>query len=52
MKSSLIFWILMLFWLVFGVWSTWPNYKAAGGNILTFLLFLILGWKAFGGPVQ
>ncbi len=55
MSLSLIFWILMLLWFVFGVWSNWPNGgnpRAWGGSLLEFLLFLILGWHAFGPPIH
>lgn len=52
MSFGLIYWILMLLWLVFGLWSSWPNYKASGGNLLLFILLLLLGWKVFGPPVH
>jgi hypothetical protein len=57
MTLQLLFWILMLFWLVFGVWSGYvPGqpypFKAWGGNLLLFLLFLILGWQTFGAPLK
>lgn len=31
MSLGIIFWILMLFWLVFGVWQNWPNRAAFAG---------------------
>jgi hypothetical protein len=54
---GLIFWILMLIWLVFGLVWNWPNSPAApygpiGNTILLFVLFLLLGWHAFGPPVH
>jgi hypothetical protein len=52
MSISLMYWILMLVWLVLGVWSSWPNYKTSGGNALLFILLLILGWKIFGAPIN
>ena len=57
MSLQLLFWTLMLFWLVFGMWSTYvPGQpypvRAWGGNILLFILFLILGWQTFGAPVK
>jgi hypothetical protein len=56
MGLGLIFWILMLLWLVFGIWSNWaagtPSIKAFGGDLLAFILFLVIGWKIFGAPVQ
>lgn len=54
MSLGLVFWILMLVWLVFGVWSAWPTLgtKANGGDLLVFILLLILGWKTFGAPIH
>jgi hypothetical protein len=58
MSLGLIFWILMLIWLVFGLVWNWPGGGAVGpwgpiGNtILLFILFLLLGWHAFGPPVH
>jgi hypothetical protein len=57
MSIGLVFWILMLFWLVFGIWSNWPQinsgqYAPFGGNLLLFILLLLLGWHAFGAPIR
>jgi len=59
MKIGLLFWILMLIWLVFGLWLTWPAstgsalaFGLVGGNLLLFLVIGLLGWKVFGSPVQ
>ena len=57
MSLELLFWILMLFWLVFGMWSGYTPgqpypVKAWGGNLLLFFLFVILGWQVFGAPVK
>lgn len=52
MSMGLMFWILMLIWLVFGVWWSWPNQTLVGGNLLLFILLGILGWHAFGAPVH
>lgn len=52
MTVGLLFWILMLIWLVFGAWRNWPNHALLGYDLLTFILFLLLGWHAFGPPVR
>lgn len=52
MAIGLMFWILMLLWLVLGLWWTWPNYHLVGGNLLLFILLLLLGWKVFGPPIH
>lgn len=47
-----IFWVLMVIWLVFGLWSNftpqgalyWPHCN----YILLFVLLFLLGWRAFG----
>lgn len=52
MTLVLCYWILMLIWLVFGVWSSWPNLKASGGDGLLFILLVLLGWHVFGAPIK
>ena len=59
MRIGLLFWILMLVWLVFGIWSFWPAgsggpvlYGPLGGGVMLLLLVGLLGWKVFGPPVQ
>jgi hypothetical protein len=55
MTLGLGFWILMLFWLVFGFWqyrATPTNYPLVGGNVLLFVLLLLLGWHEFGAPIH
>jgi len=56
MTLSLLFWVLMLLWIVLGMWSSWSTIKSdwrpAGGQILLFILLLVLGWAQFGAPVQ
>lgn len=54
MSLLLIFWVLMLLWLVFGLWD-WYNPDprwARGHNVFLFILFLVLGWAVFGAPVH
>lgn len=58
MQKGLLFWVLMLLWLVFGLWTYWPAsggstaFGPVGVNLLLFLLIGLLGWKAFGPPLQ
>lgn len=52
MSLGLAFWILMLIWLVFRAWQNWPNRVAIGGDLLIFILFVLLGWHAFGPPLH
>ena len=59
MSLGLIFWILMLIWLVFGMWSNWPasgsaseSLRPMGGTVLLFILLLLLGWNQFGPPIH
>jgi len=51
------FWLFMAFWLIFGFWRGYKpdgpyQFDVAGGHLLTFILFAILGWKVFGSPLQ
>lgn len=58
MSFSLLFWILMLLWLVFGLWS-WPRtghpasvWTWLPDRALLFVLLLLLGWHVFGQPLH
>lgn len=51
MSLGLAFYILMLLWLV----AAWPGNSWGppwGGNLLLFILFLLLGWRVFGAPIH
>lgn len=57
MSFGLLFWILMLLWLVFGLY--WNRAEISGGqfgplgsNLLLFILLLLLGWRVFGSPLH
>ena len=52
MSLGLAFYIIMLIWLVFSVWWQWPNHYVVGGNLMMFVLFLLLGWHSFGPPIH
>ena len=54
MSFGLCYWILMLVWLVFGVWASYPapNFRANGGSLLLFILLVLLGWHVFGPPIH
>jgi hypothetical protein len=54
MTFALIFWVLMLLWLVFGLWGYWqPDPRVwYGHGLFLFILFLLLGWKVFGQPIH
>lgn len=53
MSFALCYWILMLIWFVFGLWSQWPAQpKQVGGTVLMFILLVLLGWKTFGPPIH
>jgi hypothetical protein len=55
MTAPLLFWILMLLWVV--LWGIYrrpsdSNWGIAVPDFVAFLLFLILGWHAFGAPIK
>lgn len=52
MSISILFWVIMLIWLLFGFWSNWPNYKAVGGGIIVWVLLALLGWAVFGAAIH
>jgi hypothetical protein len=52
-----VFWVLMIIWAIFGLaWNSNPTVLGSwglwGNWILLFVLFFILGWKAFGFVIQ
>lgn len=48
MPIGLLFWILMVLWLVYGVWRDYPSYLPMGGNLLQWVVIALLGWQTFG----
>ena len=53
MSIGLIFWILMLIWFVWSLpFNSWQSSAPYAGSILLFILFLLLGWHAFGPPIR
>ncbi len=57
MPLSILFWVLMLLWLVFGMFlariegQPW-TYRNWGGNLLIFILLFLLGWQVFGAAIK
>lgn len=58
MGRRLAFWVLMLIWLIFGMWNYWPSgmgeyrYAPLATPLLLFVIIGLLGWKVFGPPIQ
>ena len=55
MTRGLVFWVLMLIWLVFGILSHFgiaAPYTGVGSIVLFFILFALLGWQVFGPPIH
>jgi len=57
MTIGFVFWLLMILWLVFGLYSNRSdirggNYGLLGGNLMLFILLFLLGWKVFGFIIQ
>lgn len=57
MTRDILFWVLMIIWLVFGLWSEYvPGqpypFRVGARSFLTFVLLAILGWTVFGAPVK
>lgn len=61
MSRGVLFWVLMLLWLIFGLIVWWPVAGAAGGvwlyapagnHILVWVLFALLGWQVFGPAIK
>jgi hypothetical protein len=60
MSIGLLFWILMLLWLLFGLVLHWSPtttgafgpYGVWGHNLLLFVLLFLVGWQVFGAPIK
>jgi len=58
MTIGFLFWVLMIFWLVFGLYTTWPRepgsraFGPVGGSVLLFILLFLVGWRVFGFPLH
>lgn len=57
MTLGLLFWILMVFWFVFGAWSGVPEirggaWRPSAGSLIVFVVVFLLGWRVFGFIVQ
>jgi len=57
MTLGFVFWLLMILWLLFGLyWNRndirGGNYGILGGNLMLFVLLFLLGWKTFGFVIQ
>lgn len=54
MTKGLLFWIIMLLWLVLGMYLgyqtgfTWVR----SIDLMLFLLVALLGWSVFGAPLK
>jgi hypothetical protein len=54
---GLLYWLLLILWLIFGAWAYWPaagtpaGWRPIGGNLLMFVLFVLIGLELFGFPI-
>lgn len=57
MTIGFIFWLLILLTLIFGFYWHWPGrdpgpFGSVGGNLLLFILIILLGLATFGWPIK
>ncbi len=55
MSMRMLYWILILLWVLFLGWHSYNNgwtLYVGGGGIIQFILFVLLGWKVFGKPIE
>lgn len=54
---GLLYWLLVILWLIFGLWSGWSvagspgGWRPMGGSLLIFVLFVLIGLELFGFPI-
>ena len=57
MTLAILFWVLMIVWLAFGLWADYETgkpypFRSGARSFLVFILLFILGWATFGAPVH
>jgi len=55
MTIGFIFWLMMLLWLVFGVYNRRTVIATPwlwGGDLVLYVLLFLLGWQTFGWPIR
>ena len=57
MTLDVWYWLLMAIWLLRGLWAEYTPGQPyplgrAGGYLLMFLLFLLIGLRIFGSPIK
>ncbi len=52
MTVAFLFWLLMILWLIFGLYWHRDDHVVLGGSLLLWILLFLLGWKLFGFPIQ
>lgn len=56
MTISLLFWVIYIISLLFGLWTNWPvgptNAKPLSLTLIIFILIGLLGWQVFGAAVH
>jgi hypothetical protein len=55
MSKGMVFWIVMLIWLIIGVfyhYNNRDNKYFAGFHVLIWCLLFLVGWALFGFPIQ
>lgn len=53
MSVAFLFWLLMILWVVLGIFPAhWPitgsSFRPLGGSLLLFILIALLGYQVFG----
>jgi len=57
MTIGFIFWLLMILWVLFGLWQNFqpgpgPSWSPLANTLWLFILFLLLGIQVFGWPIK
>jgi hypothetical protein len=54
MTLAFWYWLFMVLWLIFGAWMAMPPRSDVGWRwgLIPFILFVIIGLKLFGSPIQ
>lgn len=53
MTIAFLYWLLMILWLIFGIWTDYPlGPRPMGRTVLLWILLFLIGWSVFGFPIK
>lgn len=51
-RAGLWYWLIFILSIILGAWSQYPFERKSGIWLIVFILFGLLGYSVYGGPLQ